>query len=216
MIGRTILLKAAGVNTRLAAINAAKLTTSIKPSFNSSSSSSSSSVQRYYSSSTQQGFKIVETKAEDLPKNNRPTSPHLTIYKLPQPAILSITHRATGIAMGLGLFGLAGLAITGTDIPLFIEQFKTLYPSLVIPTKFCVAFPVAFHSLSGVRHLVCHCHHDHSDNNWFIQFPNTNIIFWDATLKGIEVKSAETSGWIIVGVATAISLVLSFVTISSA
>lgn len=28
---------------------------------------------------------------------NRPMSPHMTIYKFPLPAMLSITHRATGM-----------------------------------------------------------------------------------------------------------------------
>jgi hypothetical protein len=32
-------------------------------------------------------------------KLHRPLSPHLTIYRLPLPAILSITHRATGAAL---------------------------------------------------------------------------------------------------------------------
>ncbi len=33
----------------------------------------------------------------------RPTSPHVTIYKFPLPALTSITHRITGVAL-TGLF----------------------------------------------------------------------------------------------------------------
>ncbi|MGH8499792.1 MAG: succinate dehydrogenase, cytochrome b556 subunit, partial [Methylococcales bacterium] len=34
---------------------------------------------------------------------SRPLSPHLQIYRLPLTAILSITHRATGVAITLGM-----------------------------------------------------------------------------------------------------------------
>ena len=33
---------------------------------------------------------------------NRPLSPHLTIYRLPMLALLSITHRITGVALAAG------------------------------------------------------------------------------------------------------------------
>ena len=45
---------------------------------------------------------------------NRPLSPHLQIYKLPMLALLSITHRATGVALCAGaiifVYWLAALA----------------------------------------------------------------------------------------------------------
>ena len=34
----------------------------------------------------------------------RPVSPHLTIYKMPLPAVMSIGHRATGAALTFGTF----------------------------------------------------------------------------------------------------------------
>ncbi|MCX7103353.1 MAG: succinate dehydrogenase, cytochrome b556 subunit [Methylobacter sp.] len=34
---------------------------------------------------------------------NRPTSPHLQIYKLPLTGIISITHRMTGVMLSAGL-----------------------------------------------------------------------------------------------------------------
>ena len=33
---------------------------------------------------------------------NRPLSPHLQVYRLPLSAILSILHRATGVALSVG------------------------------------------------------------------------------------------------------------------
>ena len=35
-------------------------------------------------------------------KDKRPLSPHLQIYRLPMPAILSITHRFTGVILFSG------------------------------------------------------------------------------------------------------------------
>ena len=37
----------------------------------------------------------------------RPLSPHLQIYRLPLPAILSITHRMTGVVLSTGTILLA-------------------------------------------------------------------------------------------------------------
>jgi succinate dehydrogenase / fumarate reductase cytochrome b subunit len=34
---------------------------------------------------------------------NRPTSPHLQVYKLPLTGIISITHRMTGVMLSAGL-----------------------------------------------------------------------------------------------------------------
>ena len=43
-------------------------------------------------------------------------------------------------------------------------------PALTVPLRFCVAFPLVFHTLAGYRHLV-----------------------WDATQKGIDNASADKS-----------------------
>ncbi|GAM27509.1 hypothetical protein SAMD00019534_106850 [Acytostelium subglobosum LB1] len=139
-------------------------------------------------------FTMVETKLEDVHTPKRPTSPHLTIYKLPLPAILSITHRATGIAIGVGLATLTGLAVFGAhDVPFYIQQFKTLYPELIYPTRFFVTFPLVFHTLAGARHL-----------------------YWDTLLKGINTKSAEVTGMVIVAASVVLSLAVSFIELASA
>ncbi len=39
----------------------------------------------------------------------RPLSPHLQIYRLPLTALLSITHRITGVVLSLGLICLIGI-----------------------------------------------------------------------------------------------------------
>ena len=55
-------------------------------------------------------------------KLNRPMSPHLTIYKFPLPAMLSVMHRGTGIALSLGISGAAiTLAAGGHDLAFYIQ-----------------------------------------------------------------------------------------------
>ena len=45
-------------------------------------------------------------------RNLRPLSPHLTIYRWPITMILSIMHRATGVALSIGLILLSSWLVT--------------------------------------------------------------------------------------------------------
>ena len=74
-------------------------------------------------------------------------------YKMPPAAISSIVNRVTGVAMTGGMLALAGAGLTGDTVAL-IEAFKALGPVAVLPAKVGVTFPVLFHLLGGVRHLV--------------------------------------------------------------
>ncbi|EGC33066.1 hypothetical protein DICPUDRAFT_92482 [Dictyostelium purpureum] len=56
-------------------------------------------------------FTMTEKKLEEVRVPIKPTSPHLTIYRLPLPANISIMHRATGVSLGLGLFGVCATAL---------------------------------------------------------------------------------------------------------
>eukprot|EP01132_Coremiostelium_polycephalum_P000975 gene975-1240_t len=130
-------------------------------------------------------FKTVEVK--EPRETKRPVSPHLTIYRFPLPAILSITHRATGIAIGLGFVAIGAISILGTkDVSFYIEQFKTAYPSLVAPAKFCVSWPLVYHFMAGCRHLV-----------------------WDETQKGITTDAVVKTGYAIVAASITTALLLS-------
>lgn len=111
---------------------------------------------------------------------NRPMSPHLTIYKPQLNSMTSITFRATGIAMTLGTacrvspvllscrpsphhclvlastgVSVGSIALLGAshDLPYYIDAIKS---SGVAPlAKFCVAFPLVYHYIGGIRHIVC-------------------------------------------------------------
>ena len=58
-------------------------------------------------------------------------------------------------------------------------------PAVVLPLRFCVAFPLVFHTLSGYRHLV-----------------------WDFTQKGIDNSSADKSSKALFGGSFALSALL--------
>ncbi len=85
----------------------------------------------------------------------RPTSPHLQIYRLPLTAVISITHRITGVLLSAGLLLLLGLlylltsGVSGYEVMQHWADFwlgKLVYWGFV--------FALFFHLCHGVRHLV--------------------------------------------------------------
>lgn len=119
---------------------------------------------------------------------HRPLSPHLQVYRLPMLAILSILHRATGIALSVGALYLAVWVICASASPRTYAAFQDFNASIV--GRFVLGgwlFSTFFHLCNGIRHL-----------------------FWDAGY-GFELKDADRSGWIVVVVslvATALSWII--------
>ena len=74
-------------------------------------------------------------------------------FKLPITAISSVTNRATGLGLTVGFAGASAIALTG-DLPGTIDFMKETYPFLIPPAKFIVAFPLVYHTLGGLRHIV--------------------------------------------------------------
>ncbi|KAN0025948.1 hypothetical protein ACTFIV_002759 [Dictyostelium citrinum] len=142
-----------------------------------------------YSTQAKKPFTITEKRVDELRTPRQPTSPHLTIYKFPLPAVMSIMHRATGICLALGITGLAGVTLFAPhDAIHYIQLLHTQYPALVYPAKFAVALPLTYHFFTGVRH-----------------------IFWDETTKGLTIPQVESSGKIILAIVAVLSTVLTFV-----
>uniref|UniRef100_A0A7S3E539 Succinate dehydrogenase subunit C n=1 Tax=Chloropicon laureae TaxID=464258 RepID=A0A7S3E539_9CHLO len=101
----------------------------------------------------------------DLVKK-RPLSPDLfsidgsgTHYKMPVAALSSITNRVTGVGMTGGMLGLGMLSLSGSDPMATIECLKAAYPLLVPVAKAGITFPLVYHYLAGVRHLVWDTYH---------------------------------------------------------
>jgi len=86
--------------------------------------------------------------------NNRPTSPHLQIYKLPLTGIISISHRITGVLLSAGLIFFVGILSSvagGANTYKAMQVLADLWPLKLIYWGFIYA--LFFHLSHGIRHL---------------------------------------------------------------
>lgn len=89
----------------------------------------------------------------------RPLSPHLTIYQPQLTWIMSIGHRLTGTALATAIYalGLSYAMATPSTGELVAWVGSNVPGPLVTASKALLAFPVCYHSLNGIRHLVWDC-----------------------------------------------------------
>ncbi len=118
---------------------------------------------------------------------NRPLSPHLQVYKPQLTSVMSITHRATGVALAVGtlllVWWIAAAAI-GPDAFAQVQAFMGSWFGLLLLFGWSVA--LFYHLGNGIRHL-----------------------FWDAGY-GYNIENAYRSGWAVVA-ATAVLTVLAWI-----
>nr|YP_007890611.1 succinate dehydrogenase subunit 3 [Jakoba bahamiensis]AGH24105.1 succinate dehydrogenase subunit 3 [Jakoba bahamiensis] len=122
--------------------------------------------------------------------NTRPISPHITIYKMPLTATLSILHRITGGVLSVGLF-----------VFLLMFKFLMFHLSSYYSYQFfyyinmnlyyfwsfigyIVLLFFSYHLFAGIRHLI-----------------------WDLGI-GLDLKDIYRSGYLILGLTFFSSLVL--------
>ena len=118
---------------------------------------------------------------------HRPLSPHLQIYRPQLTSMLSILHRATGIALSVGALYLAIWVICAAGKPDTYAGFHSFNTSIL--GRILLGgwlFSAYYHLCNGIRHL-----------------------FWDAGY-GFELKDAYRSGWLVVGV-SAVATVVSWI-----
>ncbi|WP_439816148.1 succinate dehydrogenase, cytochrome b556 subunit [Zavarzinia sp. CC-PAN008] len=115
----------------------------------------------------------------------RPRAPHLQVYRPQISSVLSIFHRMTGCALGVGTLLLAWWLLAAATGP---EAFATAqgffgswFGRLVL---FGFTWALSYHFLNGIRHL-----------------------FWDAGL-GFELSTMAKSGWAVLVGSVAITLAL--------
>jgi len=109
-----------------------------------------------------------------MSNTERPLSPHLSIYRWPITMALSILHRATGVAMALGLIVLAAWLMSAAAGAAHYDQFAALMSTLIGRLLLIgLSFSFFFHLANGVRHLV-----------------------WD-TGRGFEKHQANASAWFV-------------------
>ena len=87
--------------------------------------------------------------------NERPLSPHLQVYRLPITAVLSITHRITGLwlLVGMAVFVIVLMSAADGSQPFVSVQilFRSTAGRLLLWTWL---FALYFHLCHGIRHLV--------------------------------------------------------------
>ncbi len=107
-----------------------------------------------------------------MPVRERPTSPHLQIYRWQIGNSLSILHRLTGIALAFGLLALCGwlMSLAG-GVGAYVTVMRAFASPLGIAGLIGWTFAFLYHLLNGVRHL-----------------------FWDAGM-GFERRPRHASGW---------------------
>lgn len=96
---------------------------------------------------------------------NRPLSPHLQVYRLPLLALMSITHRITGVGLVAGLIVLAcwlGSAASGPEA--FAKAQSLLGSPIGLLLLFGWTVALFFHLGHGIRHLLW-------DTGWGFELP---------------------------------------------
>ena len=118
-----------------------------------------------------------------MEKSQRPLSPHLQIYRPQLTSVLSITHRATGVALVGGtlvlVYWLLAVA-SGAETYASAQYLLGSWLGRIVLLGF--SFALFFHLCNGIRHL-----------------------FWDVGL-GFELKTAYASGTAVVIVSVVMTL----------
>lgn len=108
----------------------------------------------------------------------RPTSPHLQIYRLPLTALLSITHRGTGLVLTIGALLLVWVLVSLAGGPETYAPVQALLRSWFGQcVLFALTFALYFHFANGIRHL-----------------------FWDAGF-GFDLKTSDRTARLVIIIA---------------
>ena len=118
------------------------------------------------------------------PVPERPLSPHLQVYRWQLTMVLSITHRATGIALAVGTIFLVGWLWSAAYSIHCFEAISAFFNG-VLGRLMLFGWSLAFyfHLCNGIRHL-----------------------FWDIG-KGFEIRDAYRSGYIVLISAAILTLI---------
>ena len=85
----------------------------------------------------------------------RPLSPHLQVYRWQITMVMSILHRATGIGLTVGAFGLAwwllALAQGGNAAD---RAMRVVGSPIGMVLLFLFSLALVYHLLNGIRHLM--------------------------------------------------------------
>ena len=115
--------------------------------------------------------------------SEHPVSPHLQIYRLPLAALLSISHRITGVLLTAAAVVLALLIAAAAYAPgLWQAAMTGLQHPLGQILLIAWTFALAFHLCTGIRHLI-----------------------WDACI-GLSMPAVQASNWLVLAGATTLTV----------
>ena len=115
--------------------------------------------------------------------DKRPLSPHLQIYRLPMLALLSITHRLTGVALMVGTVLLVYWLLAVASGPEAYAHANGVLGSMLGQLLlFLWTWALYYHLCNGVRHLA-----------------------WDVGY-GFEVSTADQTGKLTLGASIVLTL----------
>lgn len=121
---------------------------------------------------------------------DRPLSPHLQVYRLPLTAVLSISHRATGVMLSLGLIlWVAFLMAAAGGESSYATARAILDSFLGRLLLWGWIYALFFHLCHGVRHLI-----------------------WDAGF-GLERETLELHGKIEIAASVGLTLLAGIITL---
>jgi len=115
---------------------------------------------------------------------DRPVSPHLQVYRWQLTSVLSILHRAAGVALSIGTIVLVWWLIAAASTPEAFEAVTGfLYSWLGLLLLFGWSVSLFYHLCNGIRHLV-----------------------WD-TGHALDLRSTYLGGWLVLGGTAALTLI---------
>ncbi|MGQ0663722.1 MAG: succinate dehydrogenase, cytochrome b556 subunit [Pseudomonadota bacterium] len=117
------------------------------------------------------------------PADRRPLSPHLQIYRWQLTSVMSITHRASGVALAAGTLLLVWWLVAAASGPgafAFVQAFLGSWFGLLLLLGWSLA--LFYHLANGIRHL-----------------------FWDAGY-GFELATVYASGWAVIAATLILTL----------
>lgn len=118
-----------------------------------------------------------------MAQRTRPLSPHVLNYRFPLVAILSISHRVTGVALSIGTLLLVYWLASAAYGPAAYERASHVLGSPIgLLVLFAFSFCLFYHLANGIRHL-----------------------FWDVGL-GFELATAVKSGRVVVAAAVVLTV----------
>ena len=111
-----------------------------------------------------------------MPSRERPLSPHLQVYRWQITMTMSILHRATGVAITVGGFGLAWwLMAVAAGGETYRDAAECLASPLGLVALAGFSLSLVYHLLNGIRHLSW-------DAGWGFEIPQFYASGWTVAI----------------------------------